>query len=70
MTTGPHSLTDLPEAADNFAAAQRTEAASRESAALQERIDKLRNAKERGRKLTGVGLGEEEEGAVKAEEQV
>ncbi|ORY92906.1 SART-1 protein [Leucosporidium creatinivorum] len=58
------------QAHDNFQKRKDQEAADRESAALKARIDKARNAKERARRLGGVGLGEAEEGEdlVKREE--
>ncbi|SCV74383.1 BQ2448_6815 [Microbotryum intermedium] len=47
-------------AADNFASAQSALAQQREAKALQDRIDKARNMRERGKRLVGIGLGEVE----------
>lgn len=68
MSLGLKPISDAPSASktaddlaqENFDKRKAADAASRDSTALQARIDKARNAKERARKLGGIGLGEAE----------
>lgn len=54
-------------AADNYAQRREQEAKDRDTAALQSRIDRSLNARERQKKLVGVGLGADEQEGIKVE---
>jgi U4/U6.U5 tri-snRNP-associated protein 1 len=54
-------------AADNYAQRREQEAKDRDTASLQTRIDRSLNARERQKKLVGVGLGADEQEGVKVE---
>lgn len=54
-------------AAENYANRREQEAKQRDTAALQSRIDRSLNARERARQLVGVGLGVDENERVKQE---
>ena len=56
---GPAKTEDA-QAEDNYQRRRDAERAEQEQAAVKARIDKARNAKERAKKLSGVGLGEAE----------
>lgn len=55
-------------AAENYAKRREQEAKDRDTAALQSRIDRSLNARERQKKLIGVGLGADDQEGIKVED--
>ncbi|KAK4699424.1 U4/U6.U5 tri-snRNP-associated protein 1, partial [Phenoliferia sp. Uapishka_3] len=76
ISLGLKPISDAPSASktsealaeENFQKRKDEEAKDRQAAALKARIDKARNTRERGRKLVGAGLGEDEMEGIKQEE--
>lgn len=67
-TDAPVELTSDEQGEVNYSKRLAEQRAEKEAKELQAKIDKLRNTRERNRKLVGVGLGADPNAAVKLEE--